>query len=124
MKLVGGGSLLTDLDHLLRQETRLPILRSEDPYTAVVHGAGKALDDLKGGVYAADVLIDDTTAPGQATGKIKTHTAFGYATQVCILDGEGRVERFVAAHDVGRAVNPALCEGQIEGSIRHRTIVF
>ena len=44
--LVGGGSLLTDLDHLLRQETQLPILRSEDPYTAVVHGAGKALDDI------------------------------------------------------------------------------
>ncbi|MBC8188700.1 MAG: rod shape-determining protein [Proteobacteria bacterium] len=44
--LVGGGSLLTDLDHLLREETRLPILRSEDPYTAVVHGAGKALDDI------------------------------------------------------------------------------
>jgi rod shape-determining protein MreB len=44
--LVGGGSLLRDLDHLLRQETRLPILRSEDPYTAVVYGAGKALDQL------------------------------------------------------------------------------
>ncbi len=44
--LVGGGSLLRDLDHLLRQETRLPILRSEDPYTAVVHGAGRALDNL------------------------------------------------------------------------------
>jgi len=44
--LVGGGSLLRDLDHLLRQETKLPILRSEDPYTAVVYGAGKALDDV------------------------------------------------------------------------------
>ncbi len=44
--LVGGGSLLRDLDHLLRQETKLPILRSEDPFTAVVHGAGRALDDL------------------------------------------------------------------------------
>ena len=44
--LVGGGSLLTDLDHLLRQETRLPILRSEDPFTAVVHGAGKALENI------------------------------------------------------------------------------
>jgi xanthine dehydrogenase molybdenum-binding subunit len=48
---------------------------------------------------------------------VKTHTAFGYATQVCILDGNGRVDRFIAAHDVGRAVNPALCEGQIEGSV-------
>ena len=44
--LVGGGSLLRDLDQVLRQETKLPILRSEDPFTAVVHGAGRALDNL------------------------------------------------------------------------------
>jgi rod shape-determining protein MreB len=44
--LVGGGSLLRDLDAVLRQETKLPILRSEDPFTAVVHGAGKALDQV------------------------------------------------------------------------------
>lgn len=77
-----------------------------------------SLTALKGRVYAADVLIDDTNAPGKANGNpIKTHTAFGLATQVCILDADGRVERFLAAHDVGRAVNPALCEGQIEGSV-------
>jgi len=45
--LVGGGSLLRDFDQVLRQETKLPILRSEDPFTAVVHGAGKALEDLQ-----------------------------------------------------------------------------
>ena len=78
--------------------------------------AGAALGELVGRVYPADVVIDDTTALG-APGRIKTHTAFGYATQVCILDAEGRIERVVAAHDVGRVVNPALCEGQIEGSI-------
>lgn len=44
--LVGGGSLLQDLDQVLREETKLPIVRSEDPYTAVVHGAGEALDRL------------------------------------------------------------------------------
>lgn len=44
--LVGGGSLLRDLDRLLREETSLPILRSEDPFTAVVMGAGKALENL------------------------------------------------------------------------------
>jgi rod shape-determining protein MreB len=44
--LVGGGSLLREFDQVLRQETKLPILRSEDPFTAVVHGAGKALEDL------------------------------------------------------------------------------
>ena len=44
--LVGGGSLLRDFDTILREETKLPILRSDDPYTAVVHGAGKALDNI------------------------------------------------------------------------------
>jgi rod shape-determining protein MreB len=45
--MVGGGSLLRDLDVLLREETKLPILRSEDPFTAVATGAGKILDNLK-----------------------------------------------------------------------------
>jgi len=78
---------------------------------------GLTLSQLKGKVYAADVLVDDTTSPDSEVARPKTHTAYAYATQVCILDEDGRVERFIAAHDVGRAVNPALCEGQIEGSV-------
>ena len=39
-------ALLRDLDVVLRHETKLPILRSDDPFTAVVHGAGKALDNM------------------------------------------------------------------------------
>ncbi|MBI2214174.1 MAG: selenium-dependent xanthine dehydrogenase [Acidobacteria bacterium] len=80
----------------------------------VVHGS---LAALSGKVYAGEVLIDDTTAPSTRTDRIKTHTAYGFATQLCILDEEGRLDTFVAAHDVGRAINPALCEGQVEGSI-------
>jgi selenium-dependent xanthine dehydrogenase len=83
--------------------------------------AGHTLSSLTGEVFGADVKIDDTNAPGQkprsASGGEKTHTSFGFATQVVILDQKGRVERVIAAHDVGRAINPALCEGQIEGSI-------
>jgi aldehyde oxidoreductase len=46
------------------------------------------------------------------------HSTFGYAAQLVIIDRDsGAVERVVAAHDVGRAVNPMLCEGQIEGSV-------
>jgi xanthine dehydrogenase molybdenum-binding subunit len=78
---------------------------------------GRKLSDLVGEVYAADVLTEDTTPLGASVEKIKTHTAFSYATQLCILDENGRLERFVAAHDVGRVVNPDLCTGQIEGSI-------
>jgi len=44
--LTGGGSLLKNLDILLREETKLPISITEDPLTAVVLGSGKALDNL------------------------------------------------------------------------------
>lgn len=46
------------------------------------------------------------------------HSAFGYAAQLVIMDKETqKIEKVVAVHDVGRAVNPLLCEGQIEGSV-------
>ncbi|MGI8664092.1 MAG: molybdopterin cofactor-binding domain-containing protein [Acidimicrobiales bacterium] len=46
------------------------------------------------------------------------HSAFGYAAQVVVLDRDtGEVERVVAAHDVGRAVNPLQCIGQVEGAV-------
>jgi len=44
--LAGGGSLLRNLDVLLREETSLPITITEDPLSAVVLGSGKALDEL------------------------------------------------------------------------------
>ena len=46
-----------------------------------------------------------------------SHIAYGYATQVCILDEDGRLKQIVAAHDVGKAVNPLSVEGQIEGGV-------
>ncbi len=46
------------------------------------------------------------------------HSAFGYAAQLVIIDREsGLVERVVAAHDVGRGVNPLQCVGQVEGAV-------
>ena len=44
--LAGGGALLRNLDVLLREETGLPVVVADDPLTAVVMGAGKALDEL------------------------------------------------------------------------------
>jgi rod shape-determining protein MreB len=46
MILAGGGALLRNLDTLLREETGLPVALADDPLTAVVKGAGKALDEL------------------------------------------------------------------------------
>ena len=46
-----------------------------------------------------------------------SHVAYGYATQLCILGEDGKIDTVVAAHDVGKAVNPLSCEGQIEGGV-------
>ena len=46
-----------------------------------------------------------------------SHIAYGYATHLVELDAEGKVARVIAAHDVGRAVNPVSVEGQIEGGV-------
>jgi rod shape-determining protein MreB len=44
--LAGGGALLRNLDILLREDTGLPVMLADDPLTAVVMGAGRALDEL------------------------------------------------------------------------------
>ena len=46
-----------------------------------------------------------------------SHIAYGYATQICILNEDGKIQQIVAAHDVGKAVNPTSIEGQIQGGV-------
>jgi xanthine dehydrogenase molybdenum-binding subunit len=69
--------------------------------------------------YRGEHVVDWTSKLGDPDRPHPTiHSAFGYAAQLAIVDRDtGRVERVVAVHDVGRAVNPLLCEGQIEGSV-------
>jgi rod shape-determining protein MreB len=45
--LTGGGALLQGLDHLLRQETNLPITVGDEPLSCVALGTGNALDDME-----------------------------------------------------------------------------
>ena len=75
------------------------------------------LNSLAGKEYHGEFVCDFTTKPDADTDTPVTHMTFSYATQVVILDEEGRLERVVAAHDVGRAINPLLCAGQIEGAV-------
>jgi rod shape-determining protein MreB len=44
--LTGGGSLLRNLDHRLREDTELPVQLAEDPLTSVVRGAGRMLSNI------------------------------------------------------------------------------
>ena len=45
--LAGGGALLGNLDMVLREETRLPVMIAEDPMSCVVLGTGRVLDELE-----------------------------------------------------------------------------
>src|SRR5512146_1775085 len=45
--LTGGGALLKNIDVLLREETGLPVMVSDDPISAVVLGSGKTLDHIE-----------------------------------------------------------------------------
>ena len=46
------------------------------------------------------------------------HSCFSYAAQLVEIDhASGAIDRVLAIHDVGKAVNPTLVEGQIEGSV-------
>ncbi len=75
------------------------------------------LQHLAGTELLGEFICAITTRPGAAVENPVTHMSFGYATQVVILDDEGRIARVVAAHDVGHALNPLHCVQQIEGSI-------
>ena len=76
-----------------------------------------SLADLEGQVFYGEYLAK-TDPLGANVPNPVSHVAYGYATQLCILDPKtGLVEQMVAAHDVGKAINPLSCEGQIEGGV-------
>ena len=78
---------------------------------------GCALDDLAGQEFRADIVIDWTTKLGADVEEPITHFGYGWATQVVILDDEGRIEKVIAAHDVGKALDPLMLEGQVVGGV-------
>jgi len=69
--------------------------------------------------YVGEYIVDWTQHLGEPGVENPTiHSAFGYAAQMVVMDPATQdIEKVVAIHDVGRAVNPTLCEGQIEGAV-------
>jgi xanthine dehydrogenase molybdenum-binding subunit len=76
---------------------------------------GRTLEALAGQEFPGEYVVDWTTA--NDADEPVTHLAYAWGTQVAILDDDGALAKIVAAHDVGRAINPTLAEGQIEGAI-------
>ncbi len=92
-----------------------------------VMGAGSVADACRNAVaggcevgveYEGVYVVDWTNSINDGLEHPIIHSTFGYAAQLVELDPEsGDIAKVVAAHDVGRAVNPLLCEGQIEGAV-------
>lgn len=75
------------------------------------------LKQLEGREFYAEYLAE-TDPFGSDKPHPKSHVAYGYATQVAVLDEKThKIDRIIAAHDVGRAINPTNVEGQIEGGV-------
>lgn len=77
---------------------------------------GKGLAELAGREFVGEVEFRVTQPMGDPDLE-RSHICFGWACQVVVLDDSGKIDRVVAAHDVGRVMNRNLLEGQIEGSV-------
>lgn len=78
--------------------------------------AGKTLADLEGKEFHGE--FSAVTDPmGSPKDYPVSHISYSYAAQVVVLDDQGKVEKVVAAYDVGTPVNLQSVEGQIEGGI-------
>ena len=75
-----------------------------------------SLEELEGEEFYEE-FIGVTDPMGTDKPNPVSHLAYGYATQVVFLDDEGKVRKVIAAHDVGKAVNPSNVEGQIQGGV-------
>ncbi|AMX98187.1 molybdopterin-dependent oxidoreductase [Mesorhizobium ciceri] len=78
--------------------------------------------DAQGFVFRAEESYDPPTLPLDAKGQGKPYAVYGYGAQIAELEvdlklGTVKLIKITAAHDVGKAINPLLAEGQIEGGI-------
>jgi len=80
------------------------------------------LDTGKVGPLLGEGTFDPPTTPLDKDGQGVPYATYGFAAQMAEVEvdvelGTVKVLRMVAAHDVGKAINPTLVEGQIEGGI-------
>lgn len=97
-------------------------IRVVDGGTAHRIDLASLIPDVDGYVFAAAEQYDPPTKPLDKNGQGVPYAQFGYAAHLAVVEvdtvlGTVRPIRFVAAHDVGKAINPMLVEGQIQGGI-------
>ena len=99
------------------------VLSLDGAALTVRDGAEVRLIDLAStGALVGEGTFDPPTTPLDADGQGIPYATYAFAAQMAVVEvdtelGTVDVLRIVAAHDVGRAINPTLVEGQIEGGI-------
>ncbi len=105
------------------------IIRPGDGHIEIVDGGVVRTLDLAGGpfdtngyVLAAEETFDPPTTPLDANGQGNPYAIYGFGAHLAEVEvdvelGTVKVLKITAAHDIGRAINPALVEGQIEGGV-------
>ena len=78
--------------------------------------------DAEGYLLRAQETYDPPTKPLDENGQGEPYAQFGYAAHLVVVEvdtalGTVKPLKFVAAHDVGQAINPLLVEGQVQGGI-------
>jgi CO/xanthine dehydrogenase Mo-binding subunit/aerobic-type carbon monoxide dehydrogenase small subunit (CoxS/CutS family) len=82
----------------------------------------RTIDLLSVGALIGEGSFDPPTTPLDADGQGVPYATYAFAAQMAVVEvdielGTAKVLRIVAAHDVGKAINPTLVEGQIQGGI-------
>lgn len=83
---------------------------------------GEMTPNSEGYVLVSEESYDPPTKPLDSNGQGVPYAQFGYAAHLVVVEvdtalGGVVAKRFVAAHDVGQAINPLLVEGQVQGGI-------
>ena len=104
-------------------------LEFEEGAVVVVAGGSRTalpLSDLplgaRGWVISAEATFDPPITPLDEDGQGAPYAVFGFGAHLAEVEvdtelGTVKVLKVTAAHDVGRAINPLLVEGQIQGGI-------
>jgi CO/xanthine dehydrogenase Mo-binding subunit len=106
-----GGGDAGDSDVIVRDGDRSHVLTL----------GGLPLDE-HGYVITSEATFDPPTSPLDENGQGVPYAVFGFGAHMAEIEvdtelGTVRVLKVTAAHDVGRAINPTLIEGQIEGGV-------
>jgi len=93
----------------------------EDSVVRTIDLAGEPFD-TNGYVLTAEETFDPPTTPLDGNGQGNPYAIYGFGAHLAEVEvdvelGTAKVLKITAAHDVGRAINPALVEGQIEGGV-------